>query len=162
MNVEAPMNMEAPMNSEPQELPIEWAAVGLSVPEGTQTEAFETSTKKPISYWLKFVQQARKNLQLGDPNGPITWSKQDLYIIATIKTSDVVLVHHEPSGDIQIDMWILSKDFTHTSPEPQQRNYMVFWNNNLVNNGKKYMLRYDELPEDLRDAMELTAPEVIL
>jgi hypothetical protein len=126
--------------------PASWAERGFRVIEEDRNVVLAAVMQTPIETLATNIES--RKAKLGLPATAFAWSLQDMYALASIKLSTVVLVAPEGTTVIRPPK----------SNVPAPELYMIFWGDLLVSRGDKYRFGPGELPEDLAMTIEATSP----
>jgi hypothetical protein len=124
--------------------PALWADMGFRVIVEDRNVVLAAITQIPIETWATSI--VDRKVKLGLPSAAFSWSLQDMYAIASLKTSTVLLVSREGVQMIRPPV------------KPAPDSYMFFWDYLLVSRGDTYRFRLDQLPSDVAMAVESTTP----
>jgi hypothetical protein len=142
------------------DLPTSWTSLGFQVakpgPDVLQAKqlAFAEVTGQPIEKWGDYIRLRRKRFGLpGDVERPFQWSVQDFYVVATILLSNVIFIRQTREGQVLIDKWIAPMGGVSTYS-------MYFWGPRqlLVSRGKIYRFLADQMPAEVRAALDAASP----
>jgi len=94
-----------------------------------------------------------KTQELGYPAQPFQWSDLDMNVLGILFSSSIVFVRQGPDGKIFIEKWY----------QQPTKTYVLFWGPRqlVVTREKQYILKHAELPHDIRNILEESAPDPI-
>jgi len=124
--------------------PASWTDLGFRVIEEDRNVVLAAITQVPIETWATSI--VDRKVKLGLPADAFAWNLQDMYAIASLKTSTVLLVSREGVQMIRPPI------------RPPPDSYMFFWDYLLVSRGDTYRFRLDQLPGDVAMAVDATTP----
>lgn len=149
-----------------QPLPLSWIEKGLTIadpaPALTFDEArrlaFAAATGRDIEEWETFIRKRRAEWKLpGDPARPLQFSVQDLYVLARLGTTNVILAHAGADGRIVIDRWISPTQAG--AAKATQPVFTIFWGaRQLIVTGKGWRFYARDLPADFQAAIDAASP----
>ena len=139
-------------------IPQAWSVRGLSVPTVTEQGralAWASGTGESIETWATNV--ADRRVRLGLPERPFTWSLQDMFAIASIKSSSIVYVTQKEDGSLVVTKLIRPPKKEGVAMSDM---YILLWGPDelLVSSGNKYRFTPSVLPSDVMNAIDLATP----
>jgi len=154
---EAEAEAEAPADA--SKLPASWTAKGLTIPPYPQDDpeskfrAFTEGTRKTVEQWIRVLIVQRAKFKI-EKSIVFKWSLQDFYVLSKALLKNILFVSQSADGKLSIDHW-LNPTVGQLIANPE---YIVFWNSILVTKGNDYVLRKNDLPQSLVDALATALP----
>lgn len=152
--------LEDEPNMDESTLPSLWLDKGLQIAlvpvgmEGPRNLALSAALDRPFPA-IEAVVSAKRQ-ELGYPSQSFQWSDVDMHIFGQITESNVVFVRQGRDGKIYIEKW-------YASAIKSKQTYILFWGPQqlIVTHEKRYILQLSELPRDVRNILEESAPEPV-
>jgi hypothetical protein len=122
------------------------------------------SFAQSMGYTLEKLEGAiktwRKKLKMpGNPDRPVQWSTQDLYVLAYPRGIDIIIARQsaDGTGRVVIDEWIHPEKST---ADITKREFFVFWGVQriLLLKGTAVNIRYVDLPVEIQGAIDVASP----
>jgi hypothetical protein len=122
--------------------------------------SFAQSLGYTLEKWEGAIKTWRRKLKLpGNPDRPVQWSTQDLYITAYTRGVDIIIAHQsaDGTGRIVIDEWIHPEKAT---ADITKRQFNVFWGAQriLLLKGTNMNIRYVDMPVEIQGAIDVASP----
>ena len=143
--------------------PPEWISEGFMVAtplpglENPALFAFAEASGRPIMDWTTQIKRIRRTLHLvGPEDGPLQWSIQDQYSLASVLLANILIV----DGTGRIGRWIApSSKFI----KEQRPNFVVLWGPQQLTlfrlvPKKQYIFKRAELPKEIQEELLTAAP----
>ena len=155
--------LEDEPNMDESILPSLWFDKGLQIAlipvgmEGSRNLALSAALDRPFPAIEAAI--SAKCQELGYPSQPFQWSDLDMHVFGRITESNIVFVRQGRDGKIYIEKWYVSL------PKPSSKpTYILFWGPQqlIVTHEKRYILQLSELPRDVRNILEESAPDPVV